>query len=70
MATYMFVFCFVGLARIPSVMLPGHKSCILLPYTAYSATSALDIRALGIIVVGRVYGGTVHTYVVGPARAT
>lgn len=34
------------------------------PYTAYSATSALDIRALGIIVVGRgVRWYTVYTYI-------
>lgn len=48
-----------GLARIPSVMLPGHKTttvCVssLDSLDSARAAPALDIRALGIIVVGYV----------------
>lgn len=45
-----------GLARIPSVMLSGHKAATLrlAPRDSVRAAPALDIRALGIIVVGYV----------------
>jgi len=59
MATYMLVL-FVGLARIPSVILPGTKlhppsrpnRRSLRTPSYIRVASALDIRALGIIVVG------------------